>query len=167
MLAKSNEDLSYFDKSERHWIKMADIPHIFYRARKLLAVKDKIYLIGTFIVAEYNPRSKCWRKLPRFQAANGASDHRSFDNFLSVCATDRKLYVRSESETEVGPFQVLDLDDDDPHWKQIGRPNDEHPAGDYGLYPCEVVAVDGSFYLMGGGDTSVETMMLKMMYGLL
>ena len=59
MLAKSNEELSYFDKSERQWITMADIPHRFYRARKLLAVKDKIYLIGTFIVAEYNPRSKC------------------------------------------------------------------------------------------------------------
>ena len=81
---------------------------------KLLAIKDKIYLIGTYIVAEYNHRSKCWRKLPSFQVS-------------------------------------------DPQWKQIGRPNDEHAAGDYGLYPCGVVAVDGSIYIMGGLiDTSVE-----------
>ena len=41
MLAKSNEELSYFDKSERQWIKMADIPHRFYKAGNFLQSKIK------------------------------------------------------------------------------------------------------------------------------
>ena len=112
-----------------------------------------MYLLGNFSVVEYNPRIKSWRNLPRFQVADEINDK----SYFSFCVIDSKLYVRSETESEVGPFQVLDLDEDDPQWKQLASPNEDHPTGNHGLFPCGVVAVDGSVYIMGGGgDTSVE-----------
>ena len=72
LLRKSKIDISYYVKSRREWIPIADIPSRFENGEnmKLCTVKGNIYLLGNFSVVEYNPRIKSWRNLPRFQVAD-------------------------------------------------------------------------------------------------
>ena len=112
----------------------------------MCCVEGNIYLVGAYRdrksnriqqrVTEYNPCTNTWRNMPSLQ--DWRDDH-------SVCTLDNKIFVlRGYDETTC---EMLDLSDDDPHWRYIAQMNREHYGG--------AVVIKGKIYVLGG-DTNVE-----------
>ena len=66
-----------------------------------------------------------------------------------VCTLDSKIFVLGGGYGDT--CEMLDLSDDDPHWRYIAQMNSGH-GGDGG-----VVVIERKIYVLGGGDyTKVE-----------
>ena len=90
-------------------------------------------------MSEYNPRTKTWRSMPSLQT------ERSYGH--SVCSLDKMIFVLGGRNTSC---EVLDLGDDDPHWRYIASMNDDHSGG-------AAVVMGRKIYVLGGyGTTAVE-----------
>ena len=90
-------------------------------------------------VREYNPRTNTWRNMPSLQ--RGRSSH-------SVCTLDNKIFVLSGYG---GTFtcEMLDLSDDDLHWRYISVMNSVHYGGG-------AVVIERKIYVLSGNTTNVE-----------
>ena len=67
----------------------------------------------------------------------------------SVCTLDKKIFVLGGEDDNT--CEMLDLSDDDPHWRFIAQMNDKH-LGD-------AVVIERKIYVLGGGSwwcTNVE-----------
>ena len=65
-------------------------------------------------LTEYNPRTNNWRNLPNLQKGRGGH---------SVCTFDNKIFVLGGGDGSDTTCEVLDMSDDDPHWRYIARMN--------------------------------------------
>ena len=95
-------------------------------------------------VSEYNPRTNIWRNRPKLQK-------KRYDP--AVCTFDNKLFLLGGYA--IASCEMLDLSDDDLHWRYIDRMknilNRGHRTGGY------AVVVERKIYVLGGyNDDSVE-----------
>ena len=90
-------------------------------------------------MSEYNPVTDTWRNLPSLQKK------RSYGHM--VCSLDNKIFVLGGGYDDT--CEMLDLSDDDPHWRYIARMNSSHDCGG-------AVVLERRIYLIGGKNTSVE-----------
>ena len=126
---------------------MTDISEEHSRC-KVCCVEGNIYLVGDFYdrrVTEYNPCTNTWRNMPSFQM--GRISH-------SVCTLDKKMVVLGGyTNYGFGGFdttcEMLDLSDDDPHWRYIAQMNSGHHSGG-------AVVIERKIYVLGGRTTNVE-----------
>jgi len=134
--------LKYFDTKTETWTHLADIPAEHSRGGcKVCCVEGNIYLVGGHFdrrVTEYNPRTNTWRNMPSLQ--QGRVGH-------SVCTLDNKIFVLGGGYNNT-TCEMLDLSDDDPHWRYIAMMNSKH-------YGDGAVVIEGKIYVLGG-DTNVE-----------
>ena len=109
----------------------------------MCCVGGNIYLAGGAgdrTVREYNPRTNTWREMPSLQV--GRSGH-------SVCTLDNKIIVLGGGDGEGTTCEMLDLSDDDPHWRYIAQMNRRHDNGG-------AVVIEKKIYVLGGRTTNVE-----------
>ena len=108
----------------------------------MCCVEGNIYLVkgyGDRRVTEYNPRTNTWKNMPSLQ---------DWRDGPSVCTLDNKIFVLGGEEDTT--CEMLDLSDDDSHWRYIAQMNSEHFCG-------AAVVIEKKIYVLGGdGDTSVE-----------
>ena len=85
-------------------------------------MEGNIYLVGgtgtannpdNGKVTEFNPRTDTWRNMPSLQQMR--LDH-------SVCTLDSKIFVLGNLFLD-GACEMLDLSDDDPHWRYVAEKN--------------------------------------------
>ena len=110
---------------------------------KVCCVEGNIYLVGASgygnrRVTEYNPRTNTWRNMQSLQEWRVGH---------SVCTLDNKIFVfASDDDTSC---EMLDMTDDDPHWRYIAQMNSGHGRGG-------AVVIDRKIYVLGGATTNVE-----------
>ena len=95
------------------------------------------------VVTKYNPRTNTWRNMPSLQQGRGGP---------SVCTFDNKIFALGGygDGGSVATCEMLDLSDDDPHWRYIAQMNSRHDFG------AAAVVIERKIYVLGGADTSVE-----------
>ena len=110
----------------------------------MCCVEGNIYLVGGYgddrRVTEYNPRTNTWRNMLSLQ------DGRY--NTHSVCTMDNKIFVLGADYGGTA-CQMLDLSNDDPHWRNIANMNNNH-------YDGGAVVIEKKIYVLGGNTTNVE-----------
>ena len=90
-------------------------------------------------VTEYNTWTKTWRNMPRLQ--KGRVGH-------NVCTLDNKIFVLGDCGNYFGTTcEMLDLSDDDPHWRYIAQMNSGHGRGG-------AVVIEKKIYVLGGDTTT-------------
>ena len=126
---------------------MTDIPEEHFRDYcKVCCVEGNIYLVGRYYsdrVTEYNPRTNTWRNMPSLQRGRVGP---------SVCTLDNKIFVLGGNGGRYGDgtiCEMLDLSDDDPHWRYIAQMNSKHYGGG-------AVVVERKIYVLGGDTKNVE-----------
>ena len=67
----------------------------------------------------------------------------------SVCALDNKIIVLGGGDGEGTTCEMLDLSDDDPHWRNVANINRGHKYG-------SVVLIEKKIYVLSGENTIVE-----------
>ena len=87
-------------------------------------------------VTEYNPRTNTWRNMPSLQ--------RGRINYC-VCTLGNKIFVLGNGYART--CEMLDLSDDDPHWRYIAQMNSRHDGG-------AAVGVERKIYVLGGCSVS-------------
>jgi len=141
----NNKKLIYFETKTRTLTHLTDIPEEHSRDySKVCCVEGNIYLVGgdRGYVTEYNPYTDTWRNMPRLQKARERFGY-------SVCTLDNKIFVLGGGLGDT-TCEMLDLNDDDPHWRYFAEMNRSHEHGG-------AVVVDRKIYVLGGGDdTKVE-----------
>ena len=90
-------------------------------------------------VTEYNPRTNTWRNMPSLQQEKRYG--------ACVCALDTKIFVLGGEDNTT--CEMLDLSDDDPHWRYIAQMNSDHYRGG-------AVVIQRKIYVLGGKTTNVE-----------
>ena len=93
----------------------------------MCCVEGNIYLVGgddgddedDDRVTQYNPRTNIWSNMPSLQVGRGGH---------SVCTLDNKIFVLGADYGGTA-CQMLDLSDDDPHWRNIANMNNNHYDG--------------------------------------
>ena len=99
----------------------------------MCSIEDRIYLVdGDRRVKEYNSRTRTWRNMPSLE-------HRR--TLFSVCTLDNKIFVLGGGSVTC---EVLDLDEDDPHWRYISSMSCGYQGGG-------AVDMEGNIYALGGG----------------
>ena len=151
-----HDTLKYFDPQKSQWITITKIPQKFL-PKKVCSLKDRIYVIGVDSdelahLLEYNTLTKSWRTLPSasfgpYREMDDNSDTSFYFPIAFLCSVGNKLYTKNshyDYEMEDGStfFQVLDLDDEDPHWKLLRDVAYE----DYPL--ATITVVDDVIYLV-------------------
>jgi len=132
--------LKYFDTKTETWTHLTDIPEEHYRGYcKVCCVEGNIYLVGGYNrrVAEYNPRTNTWRNMPSLQQKR---------SYHSVCTLDNKIFVLG-GYGEGTTCEMLDLSDDDPHWRYVAQMNSGH-------YGDGAVVIERKIYVLGGVHTT-------------
>ena len=67
-----------------------------------------------------------------------------------VCTLDTKIFVLGSWDGDTSSCEMLDLSDDDPHWRFIANMNSKH-------YDGAAVVVERKIFVVGGyNDSSVE-----------
>jgi len=138
-----NNKLIYFETKTETWTYLTDIPEEHFRSGcKVCCVEGNIYLVGGSRygdgrVTEYNPLTNTWRNMSSLQ--QGRLGH-------SVCTLDNKIFVLGNDTT----CEMLDLSDDDPHWRYIAHMNKVHFGGG------GAVVIERKIYVLGGANTNVE-----------
>ena len=105
----------------------------------MCCVEGNIYLVGgdgDRKVTEYNLRTNTWRNMPSLQEERWGH---------SVCTLDNKIFVLGGWDDTT--CEMLDLSDDDPHWRYIAQMNSDHYCGGG-------VVIDRKIYVLG--STIVE-----------
>ena len=135
---------------------MADIPDEHYRdyyckfnETEMICLEGNIYLVGGYSVddedhgdrvTEYNPCTNTWRNMPSLQ--QGRVGH-------SVCTLlDNKIFVLGGDAGYGTTCEMLDLSEDDPHWKYIAEMNSGHGFGG-------AVVIEKKIYVLGGRNFEV------------
>ena len=123
---------------------MTDIPEEHSRGfPHVCCVEGNIYLVGGLgdrRVTEYNLRTNTWRNMPRFEQAR---------NGHFVCTLKNKIFVLGGGDPTC---EMLDLSDDDPHWKYMDQMNRVHFCG------SGAVISERKIYVLGtpNGTPNVE-----------
>ena len=107
----------------------------------MCCVEGNIYLVGGHFdrrVTEYNPRTNTSRNLPSLQQGRGGH---------SVCTLDNKIFVLGGYDNT--SCEMLDLSDDDPHWRYIAQMNSDHHDGG-------AVVIERKIYVLSARTTNVE-----------
>ena len=89
-------------------------------------------------VTEYNPRTNTWRNMSSLQLGRGGH---------SVCTLGNKIF--SLGGYDFGDCEMLDLSDNDPHWRYMAEMNKKHFDGG-------AVVMEKKIYVLGGHTTSVQ-----------
>ena len=93
-------------------------------------------MFGEKRVTEFNPCTNTWRNMPSLQDIRVCP---------SVCTLDNKIFVLGGwGDTTC---EMLDLSDDDPHWRYIAQMNREHFGGG-------AVVIERKIYVLGGVHTT-------------
>ena len=95
-------------------------------------------------VTEYNPCTNTWRQLPSLQE-EGRNNH-------NVCTLDNKIFALGGygGGGRGATCEMMDLSNDDPHWRYIAQMNNSHAGGG-------AVVIEKRIYVLGGYDhTTVE-----------
>ena len=124
---------------------MTDIPYKLIRAQrcKMCCVDGNIYLCGGHDgdarrVTEYNPQTDTWRKMPSLQQRKSE---------LKVCTLDRKIFALGDPDTDMN-CEMLDLSEDDLHWRYIASPNTKNLI-------IDVVVINKKIYVLAGDKVEV------------
>ena len=132
--------LSYFDTVKKEMIPLTEVPEGF-QCQRVCGIRDKIYVAAdgnSSTLLEYNPTSKSWKILPSFDSEE------EFDATVDMfCNIGNKLYLQNSSIRHL--FQTLDLEADDPQWKQIAPPNKIYDGG-------SAAVSDDCLYIVGGEE---------------
>merc|ERR1719422_411480 len=136
-----NNKLIYFETKTETWTHLTDIPEKQSRdaSCKVCCVEGNIYLVGGYNRrgAEYNPRTNTWRNMPSLQQKR---------SYHSVCTLDNKIFVLG-GYGEGTTCEMLDLSDDDPHWRYVAQMNSGH-------YGDGAVVIERKIYVLGGVHTT-------------
>ena len=89
-------------------------------------------------VTEYNPYTNTWRNMPSLQQGRYGP---------SVCTLDNKIFVLGDGDDTT--CVMLDLSDDDPHWRYVANMKSVHKYG-------SIVLIEKKIYVLSGENTIVE-----------
>ena len=136
--------MKYLGTKTETWTHLTDIPEEHSRnGCKVCCVEGNIYLIGGDSddkrVTEYNPRTNTWRTMPSLQEERVG---------YSVCTLDNKIFVLGGNGDTT--CEMLDLSEDDPHWRYIALMN--YNCG----YHDSAVVIEGKIFVLGFETTSFE-----------
>ena len=86
-------------------------------------------------VTEFHPYTNTWREMPSLQEGRYGP---------SVCTLDKKIFVLGGGVGDT-TCEMLDLSDDDPHWRYIAQMNSGHGGA---------VVMERKIYVLGGVHTT-------------
>ena len=105
----------------------------------MCCLDGNIYLVGggkdERKVTEYNPRNNTWQNMPSLQRGRPNS---------SICTLDYKIFVLGGASINDTTCEMLDLSDDDPHWRYISNLKTGHSSGG-------AVVIQKKIYALGDG----------------